>query len=234
MMVSKFFTLAELTKSETASRRSIANEPDQEQIGNLTDLCLEVLDPIREEFGIPFSPSSGFRSLSLNEVLGGADGSQHLDGMAADIEIPGVSNRSLALWIRDNLDFDQLILESFSDEDPSSGWVHVSYSRENNRFESLTHDESGGYVNGVSESEERASWLKGILNIKTAFPYFINHLIIALTIGFVFQDFFVGAAFYTGREIRDWQKLGYFDHAGFWWPVLPCVGIELAIKLNLL
>ena len=64
--------------------------------------------------------------------------------------------------------------------------------------------------------------------INTGLPYYINHLLIALAIGFVFQNnFFVGAAFYTGRELRDWEKLGYFDHKGFWWPVVACTLIEI-------
>ncbi len=66
-----------------------------------------------------------------------------------------------------------------------------------------------------------------IFKFKTGLPYYINHLLIALTIGAVFQNFFVGAAFYIGRELRDWEKLGYFDHKGFWWAVLPCTAIEV-------
>jgi hypothetical protein len=70
--------------------------------------------------------------------------------------------------------------------------------------------------------------LKKIFKFRTGLPYYINHLVIALVIGTVFGfNYFVGAAFYTGREIRDWEKLGYFDHKGFWWPVIPCTTIEV-------
>tara|TARA_R110000751_G_scaffold281362_3_gene383897 strand:+ start:884 stop:1117 length:234 start_codon:yes stop_codon:yes gene_type:complete len=66
-----------------------------------------------------------------------------------------------------------------------------------------------------------------LFKIKTGFPYYINHLVIALIIGFIFQNFFVGAAFYIGRELRDWEKLGHFDHKGFWWPVVACTILQL-------
>ena len=68
-----------------------------------------------------------------------------------------------------------------------------------------------------------------LFKYKTGFPYYINHLIIALVIGFVFQNFFVGAAFYVGREIRDWENLGHFDHRGFWWPVVACFALQLMV-----
>ena len=68
-----------------------------------------------------------------------------------------------------------------------------------------------------------------LFKYKTGFPYYINHLIIALVIGFVFQNFFVGAAFYIGREIRDWEKLGHFDHKGFWWPVVACFALQAIV-----
>jgi hypothetical protein len=62
--------------------------------------------------------------------------------------------------------------------------------------------------------------------LNTGLPYYINHAIIAVVIGFIFGNFFVGAAFYVGRELRDWEKLGYFDHPGFWWPIVTCVSLE--------
>ena len=69
--------------------------------------------------------------------------------------------------------------------------------------------------------------LKGLLYLDTGLPYYINHLLIALVIGLIFQNFFVGGSFYAGREVRDWQKLGHFDHKGFWWPVVACTVVEL-------
>ena len=71
-----------------------------------------------------------------------------------------------------------------------------------------------------------------IFKFDTGLPYYINHLLIALLIGTVFGlNYFVGAAFYAGREIRDWEKLGRFDHKGFWWAVIPCIAIEIIILM---
>ena len=69
--------------------------------------------------------------------------------------------------------------------------------------------------------------IKSILKLKTGLPYYINHLIISLAIGAVFFNFMVGASFYAGREIRDWEKLGSFDHRGFWFPVIGCVALHI-------
>ena len=127
MKLSEHFSLAEMTKSQTAIRMGIDNSPDSTQIDSLRNLCVVVLEPIRAYMSsTPFSPSSGFRSVELNTEIGGSKGSQHCLGEAADIEVPGVSNLSLAWWIRSHIDFDQLILEYFNPDDPSSGWVHVS------------------------------------------------------------------------------------------------------------
>lgn len=145
MRLSNNFTLAELTKSQTAARRGIDNEPNQEQIENLQQLVLNVLQPIRDAFARPVTVNSGFRCLELNRAIGSRDNSQHTKGMAADIEIHGVSNFELAEWIQNNLDFDQLILEFWlPEEGGNSGWVHVSYvSPEANRRQSLTINKYG-------------------------------------------------------------------------------------------
>tara|TARA_R110000751_G_scaffold193720_3_gene299199 strand:- start:82 stop:546 length:465 start_codon:yes stop_codon:yes gene_type:complete len=144
MNLSAHFTLAELCKSETASRLSIDNTPDETEVDALTYLANSVLEPIRFSYDIPYSPSSGFRSPELNQTIGGATGSQHCAGEAADIEIPGVSNLSLAWWIRSHVDYDQLILEYYNLNEPSSGWVHISVVNsaegKNNRHETLVYD----------------------------------------------------------------------------------------------
>ena len=90
------------------------------------------MEPIRENYGIPFSPNSAYRSPKLNNAVGSSHKSQHLKGQAVDIEIPSIDNYQLAQWIRNNLDFDQLILEFYNGE-PSSGWVHVSFAEENRK-----------------------------------------------------------------------------------------------------
>tara|TARA_R110000824_G_scaffold38780_4_gene118143 strand:+ start:5592 stop:6041 length:450 start_codon:yes stop_codon:yes gene_type:complete len=127
MQLSEHFTLAELTKSSTAARMGINNEPRAEVIKKLVLVCKNILEPVRNHYGIPFSPSSGFRCLELNQAIGSTDKSQHVLGEAVDFEVPGVSNRETAFWIRDNCEFDQLILEFHKEEDPNSGWIHGSY-----------------------------------------------------------------------------------------------------------
>lgn len=127
MFLSKNFTLHEFTRSQTATRRGIDNTMTPVLIDNAKALCENVLQPIRYEFG-PVLISSGYRSQELNTVIRGSRRSQHMKGEAADIEITGVSNKVLAEWIRDNLEFDQLILEFHDDDVFNSGWVHVSHT----------------------------------------------------------------------------------------------------------
>ena len=127
MKLSDHFSLQELTKSSTAERRGIANEPDDEAVENLIMVCETILEPVREQYGIPFIPNSGFRCLELNRAIGSSDRSQHTTGEAVDFEVPGISNKEVALWVKENCKFDQLILEFYKEGDPASGWVHCSY-----------------------------------------------------------------------------------------------------------
>lgn len=140
MKLGKYFSLSEMTKSQTAIRKGINNTPDQEVIANLKALVENVLDDVREHFKKPVVINSGYRSPKLNKAIGGSRTSQHCNGQAADIEIPGVSNLEIAEYIRDNLNFDQLILENYDPVDPSSGWVHVSFVKNPNRGQTLTFD----------------------------------------------------------------------------------------------
>jgi hypothetical protein len=107
---------------------------------NLTALCKNVLQPIRDNFGIPFTPNSGYRSPELNTKIGGSKTSQHCKGQAVDIEVPTMSNLELANWCSAMLEFDQIILEFYKEGEPSSGWVHISYNVENNRKKYLSFD----------------------------------------------------------------------------------------------
>lgn len=132
------FTLREFTRSQTAIRRGIVNAPRPEHVRNMEALCREVLEPVRAQFGRPVRITSGYRSAALNRAIGGSSTSQHSNGEAADFEIPGVDNRVVARWMRDNLTFDQLILEGYRPGDPNSGWVHVSYSTLRARKQVLT------------------------------------------------------------------------------------------------
>ena len=144
MRLSKHFTLSELTRSQVAKRNSINNNPSGKETEALRNLSVKILEPIREKFGVPFSPSSGYRSKELNLFMGGSKTSQHCLGEAVDIEVPGVSNLTLCWWIRSHLDFDQLILEHYDQAIPGSGWVHVSLvdpeGRKTNRREVFTFD----------------------------------------------------------------------------------------------
>lgn len=139
MKLSKNFSLDELTKSQTALRMGIDNEPTPGDLYNLTQLCDNILQPVREHFSKPVTVSSGYRSVALCEAIGSSAKSQHAKGEAADFEIMGIDNKEVAVWIRDNLDFDQLILEFYKDGEPSSGWIHCSYS-DDNRGSVLKYD----------------------------------------------------------------------------------------------
>ena len=138
MQLSKNFSLNELTKSQTAIRLGITNVPSSQEIFNLKNLCENVLQPVREQFG-PIRISSGYRSPALNAKIGGSKTSQHCNGEAADFESSRVSNPDLARWIAKNLEFDQLILEFYDGKNPNSGWVHCSYKKDGtNRKSTLT------------------------------------------------------------------------------------------------
>lgn len=152
MNLSKNFTLAEMTKSETALRLGIENEPNEQQLSALKLLCEKVLQPVRDHFGKGVKVNSGFRHPEVNAKVGGSKTSDHCRGQAADIEIPGVANAELAEWIKDNLEFRQLILEFYTPGIPDSGWVHVSYVPEDNKKQVLTATKKDGktvYLTGL-------------------------------------------------------------------------------------
>lgn len=127
MQLSKNLSLAEVTRSETAKRRGISNMPTPEHLENFKKLAEKVFQPIREHFGVPIHISSGYRSAALNKAIGGAASSQHCSGEAIDIDMDGtsVTNAQIFNYIKDNLEFDQLIWEFGTDTNPD--WVHVSY-----------------------------------------------------------------------------------------------------------
>ena len=138
MRLSKSFTLNELVKSQVAEREGINNNPSETQIEALQRLCENILQPVRDHFGMPVVVSSGFRGGELCLKIGSSLNSQHTKGEAADFEIFGISNQELAHYIDKNLDYDQLILEFWKPEDKNSGWIHCSYKNpEENRKEFL-------------------------------------------------------------------------------------------------
>ena len=158
MRLSDNFTLNELTRSSVATRKGIDNTPDLFHIENLKRVCAEILQPIRDHFGIPFSPSSGYRSVELCEAIGSSSNSQHAKGEAVDFEIPGMDNKDLALWIKDNLYFDHLILEYYNPNDISAGWIHCSVTEDYNRKECLNYDGKSYSLGIKSDFEEHATF----------------------------------------------------------------------------
>lgn len=146
MKLSKDFTLQELTKSEIADRNNINNIPTADHITNLVLLCQYILQPVRSHFDKPVSITSGYRSPELCILVGSKPTSQHTFGQAADFKITGVPNKVVSDWIVNTLDFDQCILEFWKPEEPNSGWVHCSYSFDNNRKEYLQATKSNGTV----------------------------------------------------------------------------------------
>jgi zinc D-Ala-D-Ala carboxypeptidase len=152
MNLSANFTLKELTKSDTATRLGLDNTPDEDTIENLKLLCEKVLQPVREHFGKSVTVNSGYRSPESNAAVGGSKTSDHCKGQAADIEIDGIANPDLAQWIMDNLDYTQLILEFYTQGQPNSGWVHVSYNPEKLTKQELTAIKVAGkttYLQGL-------------------------------------------------------------------------------------
>ena len=132
MKLSKNFSLTELTKSQTAERMGLDNNPSEDQTENLRLLCERVLQPVRDHFDDVVTISSGYRSEILSQKIGSSSKSQHCRGQAADFEIFGVENKKVSDWIKENLMFDQLILEYYTPGEPNSGWIHVSYNRDIN------------------------------------------------------------------------------------------------------
>ena len=138
MKLSKNFSLKEMTASQTAERKGINNNPNDDQITALQKLCENILQPVRDHYGKVVSVSSGYRSPELCVKIGSSLKSQHAKGQAADFEIFGVPNAELAKYIIDHLNFDQLILEFHKPEEPNSGLIHCSYKNdEDNRKQVL-------------------------------------------------------------------------------------------------
>jgi len=136
--LSKNFSLAEFTKSETAIRKGLDNTPTPEVIQNLQKLVDNIVQPVRDHYGKSVKINSGYRAPEVNASVGGSKTSDHCKGQAADIEIAGVANGDLAQYIVDNYKFTQVILEFYTKGVPDSGWVHVSYDPANLKCQALT------------------------------------------------------------------------------------------------
>ena len=138
-MISKHISYKEGTNSVTAIRRGIDNTPNDKQLDNMVLLAEKVFEPLRVWVGGPIKINSFFRCPQLNKAIGGSTKSQHCHGQAIDIDdtYGKVANSEMYNYIKNNLDFDQMIWEFGDDDNPA--WVHVSY---------------------VSEDENRRRWLK--------------------------------------------------------------------------
>ena len=146
MQLSQNFSLAELEKSQTAISSGIDNTMPENLISNAVALCMNVWQPTRDEWG-PIAVTSGYRCPELNQVLGSKASSDHLRGRAIDGIPKHVPIEDVFNWMRENLEYDQIILERLDGRE----WIHASYREGNNRMEALTYD---GTYHAVNDNEE--------------------------------------------------------------------------------
>jgi len=133
-MISKHISDKEGVFSRTALRLGLDNTPSEEQLKCMQEIAEKIFEPLREWVGGPIKINSFFRSPSLNKAIGGSSKSQHCHGQAMDIDdnYGNATNAEMYNWIKENLDFDQMIWEFGNDNNPD--WVHISYvSKEDNR-----------------------------------------------------------------------------------------------------
>jgi putative chitinase len=127
--LTEHFKLEEMTVSPTAKKLGLSNTPTPEHIENMRYCCEKILEPVRAKFG-PVTINSSYRAPAVNKAVGGSKTSQHVNGQAIDFEVKGVDNKTVADWVADNLEFDQVILEFYTKGDANSGWVHASIKKE--------------------------------------------------------------------------------------------------------
>ena len=153
MKLSKNLSLKEATKSNTATRLGIKNDPEQWEINNLRAIAENIFQPVRDHCGVPIGVSSGYRCKELNTAIGGSKYSQHMIGEALDIDadIYGkVTNAEIFNYMKNNLEWDQMIWEFGDDEEPN--WVHVSYKEAGTNRKQLRRayrDEKGIYYKNI-------------------------------------------------------------------------------------
>ena len=122
MQVTPHFSLQELTVSNAAQKLHLVNNPPAGALANMQNLCNGILEKVRAHYGKPVSILSCYRSPDVNKAVGGSADSQHVTGEAADFIVKGVANKDVAEWIIENLDYDQVILDAYSD---GQNWVHA-------------------------------------------------------------------------------------------------------------
>ena len=143
--ISKHISYKEATFSQTATRKDIDNTPTPEILERMKALAENIFEPLRAYVGGPIKINSFYRSINLNVAIGGAKSSQHTRGEAMDIDdtFGHMSNKEMFEFIKDELDFDQLIWEFGDDNNPA--WIHVSYvSNKNNRRRILKAEKQQG------------------------------------------------------------------------------------------
>ena len=147
--ISPHISYAEATASSTAKSRGISNDPNPDQLAAMKQLAEKVFEPVRTHFNVPIRINSFFRSPDLNKAIGGSTTSQHCKGEAMDIDaLKDITNRDIFIYIKDNLDWDQMIWEFGNDENPD--WVHVSYKLSgSNRKQMLRAQKVGGRTSYV-------------------------------------------------------------------------------------
>ena len=156
--LTKNFTLAELTKSQTASRKGLDNTPTPQVEKNLKNLAETILQPLREKLGKPIVINSGYRSPAVNAAVGGSATSAHRFGHAVDLVVPSYAGgdvkklcQYIVKFLKDNnIAFDQVIYEFGSDTKSSPGWVHIGIKSGNNkqRGQVITINKNGTF-NGI-------------------------------------------------------------------------------------
>lgn len=144
--ISKHITYKEGVRSATATRRGIKNTPGESQLAAMKLVAKKVFEPVRTHFDKPIRINSFFRSKALNRAIGGSSTSQHCQGEAIDMDgLSGLTNAEIFHYIKDNLEFDQLIWEFGTDKEPD--WIHVSYTnrRPNRKIVLRAHDTKPTY-----------------------------------------------------------------------------------------
>ena len=143
--ISKHISYKEATRSLTAIRLGLENKPNEYELSNMIGVAENIFEPLREWVNDPIKVNSFFRSIELNEAIGGSSRSQHCQGRAIDIDdtYGHATNAEMFHWVKENLNFDQMIWEFGTDENPD--WVHISWvSEDQNRNRCLRAERIDG------------------------------------------------------------------------------------------
>jgi zinc D-Ala-D-Ala carboxypeptidase len=169
--ISEHISYKEATHSDTAVRRGIKNEPSSIELKAMKILAKKVFEPLRLHFNEPIKINSFYRSIALNKQIGGSKTSQHCKGEAIDLDaMNGITNKQLYDYIKNNLEFDQLIWEFGTAKNPD--WVHVSFTETKvNRKQLLKAERKNGksiytVLNTISTSNNLLN-KTGVVSVST-------------------------------------------------------------------